>query len=29
MMGAIKHLIMLMEKDEDTKEIFLRWVNKC
>ena len=29
MMGAIKHLIMLMESDEETKAIFLRWVNKC
>lgn len=29
MMGAIKHLILLMETDEDTKSIFLQWVNKC
>ena len=29
MMGAIKHLITLMESDEETKAIFLRWVNKC
>ena len=29
MMGAFKHLLTLMEEDEETKAIFLRWVNKC
>jgi len=29
MMGSIKYLIMLMEKDKDVKAIFLRWINKC
>jgi len=29
MMGSIKHLITLMEKDSETKAIFMRWVNKC
>lgn len=29
MMGSIKHLISLMEKDDSVKSIFINWVNKC
>jgi len=29
MMGVTKHLLDLMRRDTEAKEIFMRWVNRC